>query len=89
MSRKLSPHVRRSGDLMLDLHRLGMPSKTPYFVLLAFDDLLLFQYKLTEVDFSLLRASKCGRFQSFSFIYIVRITRFPRESLTDFTLFES
>ena len=62
MSRKLSPHDRRSGDLMLDIHRLGMPSKTPYFVLLAFDDLLLFQYKLTEVDFSLNERQSVGVF---------------------------
>ena len=32
--------------------------------------------------------SKCGLFQSFSFCYIVRITRFPRESLADLCLFD-
>jgi len=86
-SSKLSPHFRRLGGLIQNFHWLGMPSKTPYFVLQAFDDLIATSVSAMRVIIYALTIkleSKCGLFQSFSFIILVRITRFPRESLADF-----
>lgn len=51
----------------------------------------LLQYQLPEVIYALTikLEPKGGLFRSaFSFCYIVRITRFPRESLADLCLFD-